>query len=92
MPFFAGVDLFGPDGGSLVVGCLLVQGATVPDSAPDGGVPLLVHGASASCPEPGSIIEVGPLGQGAVVPTVGLGGGGGLLVRGAVGPGRLVGV
>lgn len=92
IPLFAARDLVKFEGGTLVVGCLLAHGATVPDSAPDDGVPLRVRGASASC-EPGLIIDVGPLAQGAVVPTVGvLGMGGGLFIRGAtvLVPGRLV--
>ncbi len=53
-------------------GCLLAHGATVPDSAADDGVPLLLA-RGASSPSPGSSMAVGPRAQGAAVPMVGLG-------------------
>lgn len=80
-PLLAGVGLE-PDGWGNRVGCgpapvaaaaclRPAHGATVPDSAPAGGVPLLAGGASVL--SDGSIIVVDPLAQGAAVPTAGPG-------------------
>lgn len=81
VPLLAGVGLE-PDGRGNRVGCgpalvaaaaclLPAHGATVPDSAPAGGVPLVAGGASVL--SDGSIIVVDPLAQGAAVPTAGPG-------------------
>lgn len=90
VPLFAGAGLE-PEWGKLVggdsalvpAGCLLAHGATVPDSAPDEGVPLRANGAAVPSSLPGSRIAVGPCAQGAAVPTAV---GGAFLLRGATVP------
>ena len=58
----------------LAGGCLLVHGATVPDSTADDGVPLLLGlDCGAVVLSPGSSIVEGLVAQGAAVPMAGLG-------------------
>lgn len=61
-------------GSFLAGGCLLVHGATVPDSTADDGVPLLLGlDRGAVVFSPGSSIVEGLVAQGAAVPMGGLG-------------------